>query len=126
LKGQTLSLSTFSGKYVLLEFWGSWCVPCRKGNPHLKELYYSYKDKGFDIIGIAKDDDTKDAWVKAVKKDELPWHQILVGDLDTKYNITSYPTKILIDQKGIIIGRYGEDEKELDEKLASIFKSSPK
>jgi thiol-disulfide isomerase/thioredoxin len=121
LKGQPLSLSSFRGKYVLLDFWGSWCVPCRKGNPHLKELYYHYKDKGFDIIGIAKDDDTKDAWLKAVEKDGLPWHQILVGDLDTKYNITSYPTKILIDQQRIIIGRYGEDENELDKQLQSIF-----
>ena len=74
-------------------------------------------------IGIAKDDDTKDAWLKAVEKDGLPWHQILVGDLDTKYNITSYPTKILIDQQGLIIGRFGEDENELDEKLKSIFNS---
>jgi thiol-disulfide isomerase/thioredoxin len=123
LKGQPLSLSSFRGKYVLLEFWGSWCVPCRKGNPHLKELYYYYKDKGFDIIGIAKDDDTKDAWIKAVVKDGLPWHQILVGDLDTKYNISSYPTKILIDQQGLIIGRFGEDENKLDEKLKSIFNS---
>ncbi len=121
LNGQPLSLSSFHGKNVLLEFWGSWCVPCRKGNPHLKELYYHYKDKGFDIIGIAKDDYTKDAWLKAVEKDGLPWHQILVGDLDTKYNITSYPTKILIDKQGIIIGRYGEEEKELDEQLNSIF-----
>ena len=107
---------------MLLDFWGSWCVPCRKGNPHLKELYHQYKDQGFDIIGIAKDDDTRDAWVKAVEKDGLPWHQILVGDLDTKYNVTSYPTKILVDQQGIIIGRYGENEKELDEQLNSIFK----
>jgi len=124
LNGKPLSLSSFRGKYVLLEFWGSWCVPCRKGNPHLKELYYRYKDKGFDIIGIAKDDDTKDAWLKAVEKDGLPWHQILVGDLDTKYNITSYPTKIFIDKQGIIIGRYGEEEKELDEQLKSIFENN--
>ncbi len=122
LNGHLLSLSSFRGKHVLLEFWGSWCVPCRKGNPHLKELYYQYKDKGFDIIGIAKDDDTKKAWAKAIENDGLPWHQILVGDLDTKYNVTSYPTKILIDQQGLIIGRFGEDENELDEKLKSIFK----
>ncbi len=121
LNGQLLSLSSFRGKYVLLEFWGSWCVPCRKGNPHLKELYYHYKDKGFEIIGIAKDDKSKEDWRKAVEKDGLPWHQILVDNLDAKYNIKSYPTKILIDKQGIIIGRYGEEEKELDEQLNSIF-----
>ncbi len=121
INGHTLSLSSFRGKYVLLDFWGSWCVPCRKGNPHLKELYYQYKDKGFDIIGIAKDDNTKNAWIKAVEKDGLPWHQILVGDLDTKYNVTSYPTKILIDKQGKIIGRYGEEETELDKQLNLFF-----
>lgn len=121
LKGQTLRLTSFRGKYLLLDFWGSWCVPCRKGHPALKELYYRYRDKGFEIIGVAKDDDTKDAWSKAVEQDGLPWPQILVGDLDTRYNVSSYPTKILIDQQGIIIGRYGEDLKELDEKLTSIF-----
>jgi len=124
INGQTLSLSSFRGKYILLDFWGSWCVPCRKGNPHLKELYYRYKDKGFDIIGIAKDDNTKDAWIKAVEKDRLPWHQVLCESLDIKYSITSYPTKILIDKQGLIIGRFGEDEIELDQQLNSIFGNS--
>lgn len=124
INGQTLSLTSFRGKYVLLEFWGSWCLPCRKGNPHLKELYNRYKDKGFDIVGIAKDDDSKAAWRKAVEQDGLPWHQILVGDLDIKYNVTSYPTKILVDKQGIIIGCFGEDEIQLDKQLNSIFGST--
>ncbi|MFT3678038.1 MAG: TlpA disulfide reductase family protein [Chitinophagaceae bacterium] len=121
LNGNQLSLSSFRGKYVLLDFWGSWCVPCRKGNPHLKELYQRYKDKGFDIIGIAADNDTPDAWKKAIEKDGLPWHHILLDDLNKKYNIGSYPTKILIDKNGKIIGRYGSEEKELDEMLSKIF-----
>lgn len=121
LNGRPLSLSSFRGKYVLLDFWGSWCVPCRKGNPHLKKLYFSYKQKGFDIVGIAADNNTKDAWRKAVEKDELPWRNILIDNLETVYHITSYPTKILIDKQGIIIGRFGEEEKELDEQLSSIF-----
>lgn len=119
--GQKLSLSSFRGKYVLLDFWGSWCVPCRKGNPHLKELYSRYKDKGFDIIGIAKDDHTKDAWLKAIRTDGLPWHHVLCDSLDVMYNITSYPTKILLDTKGTIIGRFGEEEAGLDKLLISIF-----
>jgi len=121
LNGKLLSLSSFRGKYVLLDFWGSWCVPCRKGNPHLKELYQRYKSKGFDIIGIAADNDTPDAWKKAIEKDGLPWHHILLDDLNKKYNIGSYPTKILIDKNGKIIGRYGSEEKELDEMLSKIF-----
>lgn len=124
LHGQPLSLSSFRGKYVLLDFWGSWCVPCRKGNPHLKELYARYKEKGFDIIGIAADNDTRDAWHKAIEKDGLPWHQILIDDLEPIYNITSYPTKILIDKNGVIIGRFGSEEKELDEQLSSIFNNA--
>lgn len=121
VQGRQLSLSQFRGKYVLLDFWGSWCVPCRKGNPHLKELYSRYKEKGFDIIGIAADNNTEDAWKKAIQHDALPWHHVLIGTLDTVYNITSYPTKILIDEQGIIIGRFGAEEKELDEKLNAIF-----
>lgn len=123
LNGQPLSLSSFRGKYVLLDFWGSWCVPCRKGNPYLKELYFRYKEKGFDIIGIAADNNTKDAWHKAIEKDGLPWHHILINDLGPIYNIISYPTKILIDKNGVIIGRFGSDEKELDDQLSSIFKN---
>jgi thiol-disulfide isomerase/thioredoxin len=125
LNGQPLSLSSLRGKYVLLDFWGSWCVPCRKGNPHLKELYFQYKDKGFDIIGIAADNNTKDAWLKAIEKDQLPWHHILIDDLEAIYNITSYPTKILIDKRGIIIGRYGSEENKLDQQLSSIFNNTP-
>ena len=124
LNNQLLSLSSFRGKYILLDFWGSWCVPCRKGNPHLKELYLRYKEKGFDIIGIAADNNTKDDWKKAVEKDRLPWRHILIGDLEAAYNITSYPTKILIDKQGIIIGRFGSEKKELDERLNSIFNNN--
>jgi thiol-disulfide isomerase/thioredoxin len=121
LQGQSLSLSSFRGKYVLLDFWGSWCVPCRKGNPHLKELYSRYKSHGFEIIGIAADNNSPNAWREAIEKDGLPWHHILIDKLNTTYNIKTYPTKILIDKDGVIIGRFGEDAVELDKQLASIF-----
>ncbi len=119
--GQTLSLQSFRGKYVLLDFWGSWCVPCRKGHPHLKEIYSKYKDEDFDIIGVAKEYGSKDIWLKAIKNDGLPWHQVLCDSLDINYNITSFPTKILIDKEGMIIGRYGEESTELDKQLRTIF-----
>ena len=121
VNGKPLSLADFKGKYVLLDFWGSWCVPCRKGNPHLKELYNQYKDKGFDIIGIAADNRTQDAWKAAIEKDGLPWHHVLLGKLDDTYNITSYPTKILVDKNGTIIGRYGSEEEELNKMLHSVL-----
>ena len=79
INGNKLSLSDFKGKYVLLDFWASWCVPCRAGNPHLKELYAKYKEKGIEFIGVSDDDSKPEAWHKAVEKDGLPWRQVLRG-----------------------------------------------
>lgn len=121
INGKKLSLESLRGKYVLLDFWGSWCIPCRKGNPHLIRVYEKYKKLGFEIIGIAADDKTPEAWRKAVKEDKLPWLQILQGNLSDKYKITSYPTKVLIDKKGNIIGRFGEEQDSLDSMLEKIF-----
>jgi len=133
INNNKVSLADFKGKYVLLDFWASWCVPCRKGNPHLKELYAKYKDKGIEFIGISDDDRDTTAWKKAVEKDGLPWRQVLRGlkyengtfdrsnDVSEKFGIHTLPTKILIDPKGSIIGRYGEEEAELDKMLEQIF-----
>ncbi|KQC00879.1 TlpA disulfide reductase family protein [Pedobacter sp. Hv1] len=127
INGKKLSLTDLKGKYVLLDFWGSWCVPCRKGNPHLIKLYEKYKNMGFEIIGIAADDRTPDAWRKAVADDKLPWLQVLQGDtpltaISVSYNVTAYPTSILIDREGKIIGRFSEDHTPLDTMLENIFK----
>lgn len=121
VNGQPLSLASFRGQYVLLDFWGSWCVPCRKGHPHLKDLYARYRPKGFTIIGIAADNGTEAAWRRAIKQDGLPWQQVLQDSLDQVYQIRYYPTKILIDPTGQIIGRYGEDASELDGQLQALL-----
>lgn len=127
INGKPLSLADFKGKYVLLDFWASWCLPCRKLNPHLKELYAKYKGLGFEIIGIADDDDTPAEWKKAVAKDGLPWRQILKGKnngMDDRYRVNILPTQVLIDPGGNIIARYGdggEAHDMLDEKLEKIF-----
>ena len=137
LRGPMLSLSDYKGKYVLLDFWASWCVPCRKGNPHLLSLYSKYKDKGFEIIGISDDDGKPEAWQKAVDKDGIGvWKHVLRGlkwngnmpdrstDISDNYGIHSLPTKILIDPNGNIIGRYGgggENDEAMDKKLSEIF-----
>jgi len=135
INGNKLSLSDLKGKYVLLDFWASWCVPCRKGNPHLKELYAKYKDKGIEFIGISDDDRDPNAWRKAVEKDGLPWRHVLRGldmqkrmsglpnetEISDRFGIHTLPTKILIDQTGMIIGRFGEEEQELNEMLTKIF-----
>ncbi|MEO5946377.1 MAG: TlpA disulfide reductase family protein [Chitinophagaceae bacterium] len=123
-------------KYILLDFWASWCVPCRQNSPHLIELYKKYKDKGLRIVGIADDRDlTK--WKDAIKKDStFLWTQVLrganpelkmkglkdVGDINEKFGVHTLPTYILIDPYGVIIGRYGEDIAELSKQLANIFK----
>lgn len=135
INGRELSLSDFKGKYVLLDFWASWCVPCRAGNPHLKELYAKYKDKGIEFIGVSDDDSKPGAWHKAVEKDGLLWRQVLRGldreksmnnepnekDISEKYGISSLPTKILIDPQGKIIGRFSDEKGPLDKELKKIF-----
>ncbi len=137
ITNKPISLSDFKGKYVLLDFWASWCGPCRKGNPHLKELYVQYKNKGFEVIGVSDDDQDHAAWKKAVSMDGLPWQQVLRGlkydaakgfdkstDISDLYGIHSLPTQILIDPNGKIIARYGgggEEHEALDDRLKSAF-----
>ncbi len=140
LRGEQLSLADYKGKYVLVDFWASWCVPCRKGNPHLLSLYAKYKNKGkgLEIIGISDDDSKPEAWRKAVEKDGIGvWKHVLRGlkqtpgggfdrstDISEHFGIHSLPTKILIDPNGVIIGRFGgggEGDEAMDKKFAAIF-----
>ncbi|GHB82383.1 thiol:disulfide interchange protein [Persicitalea jodogahamensis] len=130
LNGEKIKLSDFRGKYVLIDFWGSWCAPCRIGNPHLIELYNQYKDRNFEIIGVATDD-KEVPWRKAVEKDKIGiWKNILDTDeasrgsaIAHKYAVHSFPTKILIDKQGKIIGRFkGDDGEKLEELLAQRLK----
>jgi thiol-disulfide isomerase/thioredoxin len=139
LKGDSVRLSSFrNSKYILLDFWASWCIPCRKGNPHLKDLYAKYKSSDFEIIGVSDDDSNPEKWKKAVKDDSLLWLQVLRGldwekirkgiknenDISEKFGIHTLPTKILIDKNGIIIGRFNEEEDDkLDEKLKELFEN---
>ncbi len=140
INGKPIKLSDFRGKYLLIDFWASWCVPCRKGNPHLIELYKKYNSKGFEIVGVSDDDRDHDAWRKAVEKDQIGiWHHVLRGlkikdgridfndkstDISDGYNIESLPTKILMNPDGVIIGRYGSGrgtDTDLDMDLANLF-----
>ncbi len=107
LKGDSIRLSSMKGKVFLLDFWASWCVPCRFSNKHLVKLYTKYKDKGFEILGVSLDDN-RNAWKKAVNKDKITWLQINDnGGWDAlsamKWNINAIPASFLIDKDGNVV-----------------------
>ena len=124
--GKPISLASFKGKYVLLDFWASWCGPCRQENPGLSKLYRDFKDRNFTILGISLDGaDGKQAWLNAIKNDHLDWTQ--VSDLkhwDNQvaklYGIRAIPYSFLIDPDGNIMARgldHDELRKLLEDKL---------
>lgn len=125
--GNPVSLSFFKGKYVLLDFWASWCGPCRRENPNLVKVFNAYKDKGFTILSISLDlPGEKDKWISAIRKDGLTWTH--VSDLRywdnavaKLYKIYAVPQNFLIDPGGRIIEKDLFDNK-LEERLKTIIK----
>ena len=122
---ELVSPSHFRGKWVVLDFWASWCMPCRMSNPELVRLYEKYHDRGLEVIGIACWD-REDAWKKAIEDDKLPWIQLNASekiegqeDVIKTFVITGVPTSILVDPEGKIV--YRGHPSELHEKLAEIF-----
>jgi peroxiredoxin len=125
-EGIPVSLSSFKGKYVLLDFWASWCGPCRGENPNVLKAYNTYKDKGFTVLGVSLDGSgQKKAWLDAIKKDGLTWTEVsdLKGwknDAASLYSVIAIPQNFLIDPNGVIIGKNLRGE-ELQKKLASLL-----
>lgn len=133
--GKEISLSSLKGKLVLLDFWGSWCNPCRKTHPHLRKLYAAYKSRGFEILGVSnelgKPEENYKKWTAALEEDKMEWINVLNDKDKSKkeegvlemYSVKAFPTKVLIDKNGVIIQRFVgnsmENEKELDEILHS-------
>lgn len=115
--GTAITLSALQGKYVLIDFWASWCKPCRAQNPSLVRLYKKYKGEGFTILGVSLDS-KKEAWLKAIHDDKLVW--LHVSDLKfwsnavaKQYKISSVPQNYLLDSQGVIIGKnLSEDDLE--------------
>jgi peroxiredoxin len=122
--GKLISVADFKGKYLLIDFWASWCVPCRKENPNLVSAYQKYKQKGFDILGVSLDKD-KANWLAAIKADGLTWRHVsdLQGwdnEVSKMFKITAVPSNILIDREGKIIALNLRGQ-ALNQKLAEIL-----
>jgi peroxiredoxin len=124
--GKPVSLSSFRGKYVLVDFWASWCMPCRMESTALVKLYKKYKKKKFEIVGVSLDQKkAKAKWLKAIKDDQLAWVQL--SDLKgwknaaaLQYGVESIPFNLLVGPDGIILAKALHGE-ELEKKLAEIF-----
>ncbi|WP_199756960.1 TlpA disulfide reductase family protein [Pedobacter sp. KBW06] len=123
-EGKPVQFSAFKGKYVLVDFWASWCGPCRAENPNVLKLYNEYKDKNFTVVGVSLDDKGEN-WKKAIKDDNMPWTQVsdLKGwknEVSTYYGIMGIPSTLLIDPQGKIIAKDLRGL-ALTKKLAELF-----
>lgn len=126
-EGKEIKLSSLRGKVVLIDFWASWCGPCRRENPNVVRVYSKYKDKGFTVYSVSLDQD-KAKWEDAIRADNLSW-PYHVSDLQgwksaaaKLYGVSAIPKTFLIDQNGIIIGKDLRGE-QLERKLAELFSS---
>jgi peroxiredoxin len=122
--GKIIKLSDFKGKYVMIDFWASWCGPCRMENPEVVKLYNKYKDKGFTILGVSLDENAE-KWKSAIAKDGLVWDQVSdlkgwASSVNPVYEVQAIPLTYLIDKEGVIIAKNlrGQD---LSDKLEELF-----
>ena len=123
--GKKIDLHSFRGKYTLIEFWASWCPPCREESPTLVRLYKTYKDKGFTILSVSIDND-KSRWTNAIRKDGYVWENVseldgYSGSTAALYTVTAIPNSFLLDKNGKIIAKNLRG-KELENKLIELVR----
>jgi peroxiredoxin len=122
--GHPIRLSGYKGQYVFLDFWASWCAPCRAENPNILSAYNLYKNKNFTVLGVSLDEDLN-KWKKAIREDKMPWQQVsdlkgFKNSVAKTYGISAIPCNFLIDPKGIIIAKDLRDV-ALKNKLAEVL-----
>ncbi|HNU87189.1 MAG TPA: TlpA disulfide reductase family protein [Ferruginibacter sp.] len=122
-KDSMIKLSSLQGKVVLIDFWASWCAPCRAANPYIQKLYSKYKDKGFEVLGVSLDTKQKE-WLKAIKQDRLKYTQVIDNSgwrskVAERYFVELLPTNFLVDRTGKIVA-IDLDGKELFDKVKSL------
>ena len=120
-----IKLSSFTGKVVLIDFWASWCGPCRAANPQVRRLYKKYGGKGFEVFAVSLDD-KKTEWLKAIKHDKLVYTNVIDRDawyskIAEQFFVDEIPASFLLDKKGMIVG-IDLDGKELEKKIESLLK----
>lgn len=118
-----VKLSSFNGKVVLIDFWASWCGPCRAANPYVQKLYKKYKASGFEVFAVSLDVN-KPLWLKAIKKDKLTYTQVIDSDgwlskIAERYYVDALPTNFLLDRAGKIVA-INIEGKELFDKVKSL------
>lgn len=123
-QGNTVNLSDFKGKYLLIDFWASWCGPCRRANPTIVELYNKFNKRGLEILGVSMDSD-KEKWLQAISDDGLSWQQVSTlegwkNPAGKLYGVNSIPHAILIDPEGKIVKR-GIHADELNDLLSGLL-----
>jgi thiol-disulfide isomerase/thioredoxin len=122
INGEQINLKDFKGKYIVLDFWGTWCGPCKRGIPQMKDIYEKH-NKNLEFIGIACNDNESDL-KSMIEEYDLKWIQILNkedNDLSDKFKIESYPTKVILDTNGIIMGIFKGEKPEFYQKIEELM-----